>query len=203
MAGGKSSVNQIRTGGIFMRAKRNKAVIALAVTGMLLSSVNVNAFAATKKEVVVTSQAELKEELKSMGKNGTGNIILESNKKTKIKIPKGNLKKVRLYVSGTKLTVENKARFKNVNLEGDGVKKFVEAAKNNSIKVSSSKAKIVISSKAVVKSLDCSGENISLTVNKGGRVAKILVNKGVKALTLNVNGKVGVTTIKAIGGGQR
>lgn len=202
MAGGKSSVNQIRTGGIFMRAKRNKAVIALAVTGMLLSSVNVNAFAATKKEVVVTSQAELKAELKAMGKNDTGNIILESNKKTKIKIPKGNFKKVRLYVSGTKLTVENKARFKNVDLEGDGVKKFVEAAKNNSIKVSSSKAKIVISSKAVVKSLDCSGENISLTVNKGGRVAKILVNKGVKALTLNVNGKVGVTTIKAIGGAE-
>ena len=182
-----------------MRAKRNKTVVALAVTGMLLSSVNVNAFAATKKEVVVTSQAELRAELKAMGKNGTGSIVLENNKKTNIKIPKGNFGKVKLYVTGSKLSVENKGRFKSVNLEGDGVKKFVESAKNNSIKVTSAKANIVISNKAVLKSLNCSGDNLSLTVNKGSKVGKVLANEGVKNLTLNVDGKVNNATIKAQG----
>ena len=182
-----------------MRAKRNKTVVVLAVTGMLLSSVNVNAFAATKKEVVVTSQAELRAELKAMGKNGTGSIVLENNKKTNIKIPKGNFGKVKLYVTGSKLSVENKGRFKSVNLEGDGVKKFVESAKNNSIKVTSAKANIVISNKAVLKSLNCSGDNLSLTVNKGSKVGKVLANEGVKNLTLNVDGKVNNATIKAQG----
>ncbi len=196
---GKSNVNKTGTGGKFMRSKRNKAVIALAVTSMLLSSVNVKTFAATKKEAIVTSQAELNAQLKAMGKKGIGKIVLENNKKADIKIPKGSFNKVKLHVAGSKLSVENKAKFKSINLEGDGVKKFVEAAKNNSIKVTSSKAKIVVSNKAVLKSLNCSGDNLSLTVNKGSKIAKILANNGVRTLTLNVNGKVDNATIKAAG----
>jgi hypothetical protein len=150
----------------------------LICTAVPVTTVNA-AKKSTKK--TVTTQAALNKALKN---SSVTEIVFKTSKKMKVTIAaSSDAKKKKLTINAAKATVTNKAVWGSIQIKN--VSKYTESAKENSITVTDSNAKLVVAKNKSVKALTSKSKKLKLTVEANAKIKKFVNRKAYASIIIS------------------
>lgn len=148
------------------------AIACVAAAAMIVTAIPVTTSAASKKAVVVSTQAQLEKAIK----NGATKVTIKTSKNVKITIPASKeVAKISFVVNAKNAAITNKSKVQSLTITD--AKTFTERGKNNDIKITDKSLTLTVSKESKGADISIAKTNANVKVVANGKVSSVTVDK--------------------------